>query len=228
MCMSPAPDRNQPPLSPADSIERVITGFRAGLDRGSLIHGTCLGALKIAIEQGALPPGRFDCIGRFYVLPLPSRINLPARVENTPLDDSRALKSARGYANTAAAIELAQETLQLAAPSKDERAALSELVFGADLTQSSFHELHVFDSLRARGIEFSHALACREATSNLKGGGVTLSFSSDVVAAYGIEEAPPPDDGHFLKVSTGISLRYLVGIEPHGDVEYDFLSRLGL
>jgi len=229
--MTPGHNRHQPApaLTEADALHAVVKAFRTGFDdaAGCLIHGTSLGALKLALQHGELLGGRYALEGRLYVLPMPSRITIAGRENNIPKNDQRAKQSASLYVLGAAQIETAQLELGLSTLSRAERTALSDLLDAEDLSIPGFKDYSTFAPLRARGITYSQALACRKRVAALKEcGGVTFAFSSEVLNAFNLCEAPDPDEGHYIRVKSGLSLKYLVGLEPHGEDEMQFLERL--
>ncbi len=56
--------------------------------------------------------------------------------------------------------------------------------------------------------------------------GVVLSFSSDLLKEFELKRAEGNDDGLFIHAPLGVPLRYITGIEPLGDMEYQIIEDL--
>lgn len=221
----------------ANCAEQFMKAFEAGLDSPELValHATSLEAVDRTLRTGKLPSGlkssdpKQDTEGYIYLWPLRDRLSghpsnslFFERIEALRLATEHA--QARAY-NRAFATRLG---LDLSDP---------EVYDGVETYRQQKNNLHWFYD---RGVDPSDLQEAHELARNSSG--VVLGVSANAIEAFevfdgDIEIIGPSQDiyddplGTYdikLKTPDGLPAEFIVGIEPLGDREFNYLETLQL
>jgi hypothetical protein len=197
-----------------------------------LIHGTNIHSIQSALKHdGRLLTGRSPGNEkRIYFFPntthpeaaqlIPANFRFESKLGGSVSVD-QAIEAVSWYATRGAQEAMLQELYE----KRYGQALPFDLVSNLIDSLSNFNR---FDNVDTRGIR---------TTSFLKGlnpwipeirsrAGLVLSFSSDLLKEFELKRAEGNDDGLFIQAPLGVPLRYITGIEPLGDIEYQIIEDL--
>lgn len=194
----------------------VVNLFESGLERKSeafAMHGTSLEAIQHLIETGVMPAeGRLP--GEFYFLSLERH------------GVTEAMKGAVAYAQWNANKHYISDRLPFEL-NKALFEGLSQFVADTAIAQGQSEHFDQFlDAALQHEISRKQLTAWLMESIKNRGGVVILidpRAEQDFKTHY---DDDPNMDGDYLRAPEGLPLEYIIGIEPQGDYEYEFLEAL--
>lgn len=207
-------------------IEFLIHLFENGLNSENIIayHGTSIQAIDQIIRGGVLRGSRYDDKysdpkGHLYVFPTLDYLKQysPEYKIAFPEEYSKLEERAGGYAGDRAREYYLAEKLGIDMVSESGRDDLDEILF-AGLT-SELRQKYFAGGQLSEPEKLFKEMETRK--------GVVLGLHKDLLEKYQIKhDGKQQDDGWYIDVKNGLDYKLLCGIEPLGQVEWDFFTDL--
>ncbi len=217
----------------ASRVAKVVQLFDRGLDLASTslgFHGTSIQAIREIIRMGLLPPGydwagppdhEIEQSGLIYIVPTAEGIKGTKFEPYKYLVDWDPLGSAKAYALRCGQAHFFLTELGCGLANH----LLGETAYS--ITIRGLCEEHSGPFLEA-GFSHRQISEAWRKTQSSSVEGVVLVLGREILDAHTVEQGRAEDQVPELKVMTtqGLELKYIKGIEPVGQYDYDYLNGL--
>lgn len=209
-------------------MNRLVELFESGMNAKDIIgyHGTSLESIEFLAKSGHLPGGLFSHAGQegkyLYFFPKKSEfLHHPSASEFR--EEKSLVSEAADYAESIAGSHCLLKRLGLDIGDRELDPMARNLVSNipADVWNPTTERDHFLNNLGIKKTDLDEAL-----DDARKRKGVVLALNKTILTSHTLSGGDPTEGDLRILIPEGLSLDYISGLEPIGQVEWEYFEKL--